>query len=152
MMSFRGRAQTIARNTCSQLGKDMLWHVELCKSFGEIVCMHVVVLYGQLYICTVHVFITYATCMMHNICKLSHDIKHFVLQFWAIPSLAVGTQQDCPYYRGTCIPVCLCTVLGLQLTILIRGVIVWCCYFRKSMSAGLTVYVQECIRNSNCRQ
>ena len=40
MMSFRGRAQTIARNTCSQLGKDMLCHVELCKSFG---CMHVIV-------------------------------------------------------------------------------------------------------------
>ena len=40
MMSFRGRAQTIARNTRSQLGKDMLCHVELCKSFG---CMHVVV-------------------------------------------------------------------------------------------------------------
>ena len=58
--------ELIARNTCSQLGKDMLCHVELCKSFGEIVCMHVIV---YMVSCTsvqfmyVHVFITYATCM-----------------------------------------------------------------------------------------
>ena len=34
---------------------------------------------------------------LHNICKLSHDIKHFVLQFWAIPNLAVGPNKRCMY-------------------------------------------------------